>query len=103
MAQNAAQEVRNIFNREASKVFSNVKIIAQGNDNEKFMQLEKYLRQTQGVTGVYVRSLNGGKCTIDVSTNFSPQDLYNVLSAVTKEKLPIRLQSFSSTVLEISI
>ena len=103
LAMNAAQEVRNIFNREASKVFSSVKLIAQGNDGEKMMQREEYLRQTQGVTGVYVRSFSGGKCTIDISTDHSPQNLYRALSAVTKNDLSIKLQSFSSTVLEISV
>lgn len=103
LAQNAAQEVRKIFNREASKVFSSVKIFAQSNDGEKLMQLEEFLRQTQGVTGVYVRSLSGGKCTVDVSTDLSPQNLYRALSAVTKNELPIKLQGFSSTVLEISV
>ena len=103
LATTAAQEVRNIFNREATKVFSSVKIFAQGNDGEKIMQLEEYLRQTQSVTGVYMRTFSGGKCTIDVDTYLSPQNLYRALSAVTKDELKITLQGFSSTVLEISI
>ena len=103
LAGNAAQEVRALFNREASKVFSSVKVIAQSNDGEKLMQLEDYLRQTQGVTGVFVRSFSGGKCIIDVSTDLSPQNLYRVLSVTTKNELPLKLQGFSSTVLEISI
>ena len=103
LAGNAAQEVRTIFNREASKVFSSVKVIAQVNDGEKILDLEEYLRQTQGVTGVYMRSFSGGKCIIDVSTGLSPQNLYRVLSAVMKAELPIKLQGFSSTVLEISV
>lgn len=103
LAQNAAQEVRKLFNREASKVFSSVKIIAQGNDGEKIMQLEDLLRQTQGVSGVYVRSFSGGKCIVDVSTDLSPQNLYRALSAAVKDAVTIKLQGFSSTVLEISV
>lgn len=103
LAANAAQEVRTIFNREASKVFSGVKIIAAVGDGEKVLTLEEYLRQTQSVTGVYMRTFTGGKCTIDVDTYLSPQNLYRALSAVTKNDLKIKLQGFSSTVLEISI
>ena len=103
LAGNAAQEVRTLFNREASKVFKSVKLVAQSQDGEKLMQLEDYLRQTQGVTGVYVRSFSDGRCVIDVSTGLSPQNLYRVLSAVMKAELPIKLQGFSSTVLEISL
>lgn len=102
LAGNAAQEVRKLFNREASKVFSSVKIIAQVSNSNKILDLEEYLRQTQGVTGVYIRSMEGGKCIIDVSTGLSPQNLYRVLSAVTQNDLPISLKSFSATVLEIS-
>ncbi len=103
LAGNAAQEVRKIFNREASKVFTSVKVIAQSQDAEKLMQLEDYLRQAQGVTGVNVRSLSGGKCVIDVSTGLSPQNLYRVLSSITKDEFPIRLKGFSATVLEVSL
>ncbi len=103
LAGKAAQEVRTIFNLEASKVFKSVKIVAQSSDSGKLMQLENYLRQVQGVTGVYVRSMSNGKCIIDVSTGLSPQNLHRSLSEVVKNKFPIRLQSFSSTVLEISI
>lgn len=103
LAGNAAQEVRTIFNREASKVFSSVKVIAKIQDGSKLLDFEEYLRQTQGVTGVYLRSFTDGVCTIDVSTGLSPQNLYRVLSAVTKDELPITLRGFSSTVLEISL
>ena len=103
LATNAAQEVRKIFNREASKIFSSVKIIATVGDGEKVFRLEEYLRQTQGVTGVFVRSFSDGKCIIDVDTGLSPQNLYRTLSAVTKNELPLKLRGFSSTVLEISI
>lgn len=102
LAGNAAQEVRKLFNREASKVFKSVKLVAQSQDGEKLMQLEDYIRQAQGVTGVYVRSFSDGKCTMDISTGLSPQNLYRVLSAVTKNEFPIKLKGFSSTVLEIS-
>jgi hypothetical protein len=101
LAGKAAQEVRTIFNLEASKVFKSVKIVAQSSDGGKLMQLENYLRQVQGVTGVYVRSMSNGKCIIDVSTGLSPQNLHRSLSAVVKNKFPIRLQSFSGTVLEV--
>ena len=103
LATNAAQEVRKIFNREASKVFSSVKVIAQVNDGDKILDIEEYLRQTQGVTGVYLRSFSGGKCVIDVSTDLSPQNLYRAFSAVTKDFLNVKMQGFSSTVLEISV
>ena len=103
LAGKAAQEVRTIFNREASKVFSSVKILAKISNPEKLLDFEEYLRQTQGVTGVYLRSFTDGICTIDVSTGLSPQNLYRVLSAVTKDELPITLRGFSSTVLEISL
>ncbi len=103
LAANAAQEVRKIFNREASKVFSSVKVIAQVGDGEKILDLEEYLRQTQGVTGVYMRSFEDGKCIIDVDTGLSPQNLYRTLSAVAKGDLNLKLRGFSSTVLEISI
>ena len=103
LAGNAAQEVRKIFNREASKVFKSVKLVAQSQDGEKLMQLEDYLRQAQGVTGVYTRSFEDGRCVIDVSTGLSPQNLYRVLSSIMKDDMPIKLKGFSSTVLEISL
>lgn len=103
LAANAAQEVRNIFDREARKVFTSVKVIAQGNNGGKVLQLEEYLRQTSNVSSVYVRSFAGGKCVMDVGTDFSPQNLYRALEAVVKDDLNITLQGFSSTVLEVSI
>lgn len=103
LAMNAAQEVRTIFNREASKVFSSVKIIAQTEDGEKILDLEEYLRQTPSVTGVEFRSFSGGKCIVDVTTDLSPRDLYRALANITKDNLKIGMQGFSSTVLEISI
>lgn len=99
----AAQEVRKIFNREASKVFSSVKVIAHVGNGSGILDLEEYLRQTQGVTGVYMRSFDNGKCVIDVDTGLSPQNLYRALSAVIKDDLNLKLRAFSSTVLEISI
>lgn len=103
IANSAAQQVREIFNREASKVFSSVKVFIQTNDAEKIMQLEEVLRQTQGVTSVYVRNLSGGKCTVDVGTHLSPQNLYRALSAIAKDNFNLQLKSFSSTTLEISV
>ncbi len=103
IANSAAQQVREIFNREASKVFSSVKVFIQTNDEEKIMQLEEILRQTQGVTSVYVRNFSNGKCTVDVGTHLSPQNLYRALSAIAKENFNLQLKSFSSTTLEISV
>ena len=103
LATTAAQEVRQIFNREASKVFKSVKIIAYNANSNNIARLEKFLNQTQGVTGVYIRAMEGGKCNIDVSTVLSPQDLYRALSATTKNNLALSLKSFSATVLEISL
>ena len=103
LAGNAAQEVRKIFNREASKVFSSVKVIAYLSNGDKILDLEEYLRQTQGVNGVHIRDFTDGKCIIDVDTGLSPQNLYRTLSAVTQNDFPIVLKGFSGTVLEISI
>lgn len=103
LAGQAAQEVRTIFNREASKVFKSVKVVAKSADSKKLMQLENYLRQVQGVSGVYTRSMADGKCIIDVSTGLSPKDLYSVLSAVTKDYFQVKLEGFSGNILEISI
>ena len=100
MAANAAQEVRKLFNREASRVFSSVKVIIKINDGEKALQFEELLRQTQGVNSVYLRSFKGEQCTIDVGTDLAPQELYRVLS---KDSLKMRMTGFSSTTLEITI
>ena len=103
MAESAAKNVREIFNREASKVFSSVKVFAQTNDAEKILQLEEILRQTQGVTSVYVRNFSNGRCIVDVGTDLSPQNLYRVLSATAKDNFKLNLKNFSSTTLEFSI
>lgn len=103
MAESAAKNVREIFNREASKVFSSVKVFVNSNDAEKIMQLEEILRQTQGVTSVYIRNFSNGKCIADVATGLSPQNLYRVLSATAKDNFKLNLKNFSSTTLEISI
>ena len=97
LAENAAQEVRSIFNREARKIFKSVKLFGM-----KIIQLEEFLRQTQGVTGVHVRTFSGGKATIDVDTDLSPQQLYLMLAETAKEAMSIKAQGWTSTVLEIS-
>ena len=102
IAQNAAQQVRLIFNREASKVFKSVKIIASINGS-KVAAFEKILRQTDGINNVYMRSLNNGKCTVDVDTDLTPQQLYEMLSNSSKGKLNLNMQSFSSTTLNIIV
>ena len=103
LAADAAQQVRSLFNREASKVFTSVKIIATLGDAEKAMSLEETLRNTEQVSGVYMRGFNSGKCTIDVGTDLAPQQLYQLLKAAAGDTLKITLKSFSSTTLELSI
>ena len=102
LASDAAQQVRNLFNREASKVFSSVKITATLNDGDKILQLEEALRQVEQVNSVYVRGFNGGSCTIDVGTDLSPQQLYQMLKA-TSGGLTISLKGFSGNTLEIGV
>ena len=103
LAASAAQQVRNLFNREASKAFTSVKIIAELGNAEKALELEDTLRNTEQVTSVYVRNFSNGKCTIDVGTDLAPQQLYQVLKAAAGDTMSIKLKSFSSVVLELSI
>lgn len=103
LAANAAQNVRALFSRQASKVFTSVKVIAQGNDGGKVLQLEDILRQTQGVTSVYVRSFLGGKCTIDVGTALSPNELNKAIAVTAAGTLTVRMQSYTSTMLDLVI
>ncbi|MBR1646670.1 MAG: hypothetical protein IJ685_07815 [Selenomonadaceae bacterium] len=103
LATSTAEQVRGLLSREASKVFSSVKIIAHCNDGQKILKLEEFLRQTQGVNNVYVRTFRDGKCIVDVDTGMTPQDLYRALTAVTGEKFPVKLSGFSSITLEISL
>lgn len=102
LAADAAQQVRSLFNREASKVFSSVKITADVSDGEKVLRLEETLRQLDQVGSVYVRGLREGKCTIDVGTDLAPQHLYRMLST-SESGLSIKLKSFSSITLEIEV
>lgn len=103
LAANSAQEVRVIFNREARKIFKSVKLFAQSGDGMKILQLEEILQQTQGVTGVHVRTFAGGRATIDVDTDLSPQNLYRVLMTAVGGVLTLNLQGFTSTTLDLSI
>lgn len=102
LASDAAQQVRALFNREASKVFTSVKITAELDDGDKILQLEEALRQVEQVNSVYVRGFSGGKCTIDVGTDLAPQQLYQMLKA-TNGGLLINLRGFSSTTLELGV
>lgn len=102
LANSASEQVREIFNRKASNIFSSVKVIVSS-DGEKILTLEEFLRQCQGVTGVYVRSFSAGKCIMDVSTDLEPRTLYQMLSTISGDDLVIRMTGFSSTVLELSV
>lgn len=103
MASDAAQQVRGILNREASKVFSSVKILVRTDDGEKILTLEEILHQTQGVNSVYVRSFKGGQCVIDVGTDLLPQNLYRALTQAAGDYLSLNMTGFSSITLEISL
>lgn len=103
LATSTAEQVRGLLSREASKVFSSVKIIAQSNDGQKILKLEEILRQTQGVNSVYVRSFRDGKCIVDVDTGMTPQDLYRALVQAAGETFPVNMTGFSSITLEISL
>ena len=101
MASDAAQQVREILSREASKVFSSVKIVVRTDDGEKILTLEEILNQTQGVNSFYVRSFRGGQCVIDVSTDLTPQNLYRALTQAVGDSLSLQMTGFSSITLEI--
>lgn len=103
LATKSAQEVRNIFNREARKIFKSVKLFAQSGDGMKILQFEEVLNQAQGVTGVHVRTFAGGRATIDVDTDLSPQNLYRVLVKTVGDDLALSLQGFTSTTLDLAI
>ncbi len=103
MAAEAAQQVRGILNREASKIFSSVKIFAKAEDGEKILMLEEILHQTQGVNGVHVRSFKGEQCIIDVDTDLTPQNLYRALTHAAGDFLSLQMTGFSSITLEISL
>ena len=102
LAADAAQQVRNLFNREASKAFTSVKITADISDGDKVLQLEETLRQVEQVNSVYVRSFDGGRCVIDVGTDLAPQQLYQILKAFGGG-LSITLKGFSSVTLELNV
>ena len=102
LASDAAQQVRNLFNREASKIFTSVKLTADISDGDKVLQLEEALRQVEQVNSVYVRSFDGGKCIIDVGTDLAPQQLYQMLKA-SDGGLSITLRGFSSVTLDINV
>ena len=103
LATNSAQEVRGLLSREASKVFSSVKIIAHASDGNKILALEEILHQTQGVHNVYVRNFRDGQCVIDVGTDLTPQNLYRALQQAAGDSLTLRMTGFSSITLEISL
>lgn len=103
MASNAAQQVRSILSREASKVFSSVKVSVTGNDGDKILMLEELLHQTGGVDSVYLRSFKGNKCVIDVGTDLLPQNLYRALQQTAGDSLVLQMTGFSSITLDIFI
>ena len=101
MASDAAQQVRGILSREASKAFSSVKIVVRTDDGEKILTLEEILNQTQGVNSFYVRSFKDGQCVVDVSTDLTPQNLYRALTQAVGDSLSLQMTGFSSITLEI--
>ena len=103
MAQNAAQQVRALFSRAASNIFSNVKLYVKTDDGDKLLRLEEILRQTQGVSNIYIRSFKGGQCVIDVGTDLTPQNLYRVLTQAAADSLPMNMTGFSNITLEITL
>lgn len=103
LATSTAEQVRGLLSREASKIFSSVKVIAHCNDGQKILKLEEILRQTQGVNGIYVRTFRDGKCIVDVDTGMTPQDLYRALVTAARESFPVNMTGFSSITLEISL
>ncbi|MBR4151341.1 MAG: hypothetical protein IKT98_00095 [Selenomonadaceae bacterium] len=103
IASSAAQQVREILSREASKVFSSVRIYINASDGDKILKLEEILRQTEGVNGIYVRNFTGGQCIIDADTALTPQNLYQALTQAAGNSLSVQMTGFSSTKLEISL
>lgn len=103
LAADAAQQIRSILSREASKAFSSVKIIVHTSDGEKILALEEILRQTAGVTSVHMRTFRGGQCIVDAGTDLTPQNLYRALVQTAGDKFPVKLSGFSSITLEISL
>ena len=103
LSTSTAEQVRGLLSREASKVFSSVKITVHTNDGQKVLELEEILRQTQGVNNVYVRSFRNGQCIVDVDTDMTPQNLYRALIQTAGDRLPVKLSGFSSITLEISL
>lgn len=101
MASDAAQQVKGILSREASKVFSSVKIVVRTDDGEKILTLEEILNQTQGVNSIHVRSFKNGQCVIDVDTDLLPQNLYRALTKAAGDSLSLQMTGFSSITLEI--
>ena len=103
MASEAAEKVRSILSREASKVFSSVKITVKSDDGDKILRLEEILRQTSGVDNIQVRSFKDGQCIIDAGTALTPQNLYRALTQAAGDSLPMQMIGFSSITLEISL
>lgn len=103
MATSAAQQVREILSREASRVFSSVKVSVTADNGDKILELEEILRQTQGVDNVYVRSFRGGKCVIDVGTDLLPQNLYRAIQQAAGNSLSIQMTGLTSITLELSL
>ena len=103
MASDAAGQVRSILSREASKVFSGVKLSVTTSDGEKVLALEEILRQTQGVNNIYVRGFKGGQCVIDVETDLTPQNLYRAIQQAAGNSLALQMTGFSSITLDISV
>ena len=103
MASDAATQVRRLLSREASKVFSSVKLSVTTSDGEKVLALEEILRQTQGVNNIYVRGFKGGQCVIDVETDLTPQNLYRAIQLAAGNSLALQMTGFSSITLDISV
>jgi len=103
MAADSAEQVRKILSREASKVFSSVKIFISAGDADKILTLEEILHQTAGVDSVYVRNFSGGQGVIDVETNLTPQNLYRAIQQAAGDDLSIQMTGFSSVTLNISV
>ena len=103
MASDAATQVRRLLSREASKVFSSVKLSVTTSDGEKVLALEEILRQTQGVNNIYVRGFKGRQCVIDVETDLTPQNLYRAIQQAAGNSLALQMTGFSSITLDISV
>ncbi len=103
MAADSAEQVRKILSREASKVFSSVKIFVSASDADKILALEEILHQTQGVNNVYVRNFSGGQGVIDVGTDLTPQNLYRAMQQAVGDDFSLQMTDFSSVTLNISV